>query len=100
MADRLYWLNVLILVMLTLMYGMVMYGTGDRDELLVAGIGLALGLPVVQLIASILSAGLVLISPAQDKGACLKRIGRITAWSTGLALLGAAPFVALMVIYK
>jgi streptolysin S family bacteriocin protoxin len=93
LADKLYWLNVSVLFMISVAYGMAVSG-----ELVFAALGVALGLPAVQLLASVFAAGLVLISPAQNKGACLRRIGKITAWSVGLTFLGAAPFLVLGVV--
>lgn len=83
LADRIYWLVFSTLVLLSFLYAF-----GSTEELTTVALGLAIALPSVQLAASVIAVGLLLVSPAQHKGACLKRIGLISLLSFGGAVLG------------
>ena len=90
LADRIYWLVFLTLVLLSFIYAFE-----TTQEYVGMALILAIALPLVQLAASAIAAGLVLVSPAQQKRACLKRIGEISLKSLGLAAMGAFAMFAL-----
>ena len=93
LADRLYWLVLSTLVLLSFVYAFE-----TTEEYVGMALILALALPLLQLAASAIAAGLVLVSPAQQKRACLKRIGVISLKSFGFAAVGMLAMVAVGVL--
>lgn len=85
-AIAIYWLTLLGLVLATAILVGATAGGGEAG--VIAVLLVALGLPLLQLGASLVAWFIVLLGPVRDKGAAAERIGKITLAAFLWALAG------------
>jgi len=100
-AIKLYWISLLIVAIITTLVTIAENPREGVEALGIAGLIIVGFLPAGQLAASVLALIYINVFPPAQKPACLRRLGRITLYSFGWGLIGAAlTFLVLAGIFK
>jgi len=99
-AIKLYWLALLIVAILTTLVTLTENPRDSLEGLGIAGLIIAICLPIGQLGASVLALIYINVFPPPRKPDCLRRLGRITLFSFVWGLIGAAATWIVLVGFK
>jgi len=99
-AIKLYWLALLIVAILTTLVTLAENVREGIGALGIAGLVIAICLPIGQLGASVLALIYINVFPPARKPECLRRLGRITLFSFVWGLIGAAATWLLLLGFK
>lgn len=89
-AIKIYWLALLVVAILTTLVTLTENPRNSLEGLGIAGLIIAICLPIGQLGASVLALIYINVFPPTHKPDCLRRLGRITLFSFVWGLIGAA----------